>query len=138
MSWGEVFLGIIALASLTTAAVQVGVLVMASRQVRHLQRMVTRLEQDLRPVLGHLNTMGRELSRAAALAATQVERVDALVADLTRRGERALGVVESSLTAPVREGAAVLRGFKAAMEALRSRRRSRRGSRGDDEDALFI
>jgi len=138
VSWGEVFLGIIALATLTNAAVQVGVLLVVARQARSLQRLGSHIERELQPVLGHLNAMGRELSRAAALVAKQVDRADVLIGDLTRQGERALGAIGSSMTTPAREGVAVLRGFKAAIEALRSRRPSRRGSRGEDEDALFI
>jgi hypothetical protein len=138
VSWGEVFLGLIALATLTNAAVQVGVLLVASRHVRRLQHLATRLEHDLKPLLGHVNMVGRELSRAASLAAAQVERADALVADLVSRGDRALGVIEASAAVPAREGAALMRGFKAALEALRGRRSGRSGTRSEDEDALFI
>lgn len=138
MSWGEIFLGLIALATLTNAGVQVGVLLVANRRLRQLQRLGTRLEQDLKPLLGHVNTVGRELSRAASLAAAQVERADALVADLVSRGDRALGLLEASAAVPAREGAALMRGFKAAIEALRGRRPARSGTRPEDEDALFI
>jgi hypothetical protein len=138
VSWAEIFLGIIAVATLSTAVIQIGVLVAAGRLLRRLERVTDRVEQELKPIFGNLNSVAREVSRAATLAAGQVERADALVANLTHRSERALKNLESSFAAPAREGAAVLRGFQAAMEAFRTQRPNRGSGRTDDEDALFI
>ena len=92
------------------------------------------------PFFTHMNAIGREASRAAALATAQVERADALFSDLAVRIDSALNGLQSSIEAPAREGRAILSGFRAAIQALREIRysgRSRQG-RGDDEDALFI
>lgn len=137
MSWGEIFLGVIALATLVTAVVQVGVLLAAARLAKRMERLTERVEGQLQPLFAHLDAIGREASRAALVASSQVDRVDALVADLIGRFEHALDSVQSAVSTPVREGAAVAAGFRAAIEALRhSRRRSR--AKSDDDDALFI
>jgi hypothetical protein len=138
--WSEVFLGIIALATLAIAVVQIGVLVAAGRAIRRVSRLADRAEHELQPLLGHLNAIGRDASRAATLATAQVERVDVLFADLAQRFEQMLDAFQASLATPAREARAVLRGFRVALQTLREVRdnaRRRRG-RAEDEDALFI
>lgn len=134
--WGELALGVIALASLTTAIVQVALLIAASRLVRQVDMLASKIERELTPVFGHVNAIGREAARAAALATAQVERADAMFADVTRRVEHTLGSVQSTLSMPAREGRALLEGFRAALDALRQARVNR--PRSDEEDALFI
>ncbi len=132
----EVFLGIIAFATLATAIVQIGVLIAASRLARRIGRLTTQVEQEIQPLFRHLDALGQEASRTAALATAQVERADALFADLARRLEAAMGSVQHTLAAPARETAALLRGLQAALLAIRRGRTRRAGA--DDEDALFI
>jgi hypothetical protein len=136
--WAEASLVVIAIATLATAVVQIGVLVAAGRLARRVERLVDHAERELKPLFGHLNAIGQEASRAAGLAATQVERVDTLFADLARRVDEAVGALHASVAGPVRESAALLRGFQAAFNSLRRGRsgRSRQGAEG--EDALFI
>jgi hypothetical protein len=137
---GEVFLGVIAVATLAMAIVQIGVIVAAGRLARRVEELADRLEQDVKPLFGHLNAIGRDASRAAALATAQVERADQLFADVALRIDQALNSVQSSLGMPAREGRAILSGFKAALQALRDLRQNGRSrqSRSEDEDALFI
>jgi hypothetical protein len=134
----EVFLGIIAVATLVTAVIQIGVLVAAGLLARRMTRLVDRVERELTPLVGHLNEIGQNASRAAALATAQVERAESLFADLLARFESALDGVQEAVGKPAREGAAVLAGFRAAIDALRNPRRGRSRARGDDEDALFV
>jgi hypothetical protein len=134
--WGEVFLGIIAFASLLTAVMQVGALVAAARLAMRLEKVVGRIEQEIKPLAAHLDAMGRDAARMTSLAATQVERVDALFADLIGRLEDTLNAVQDVVAKPVREGAAIWAALRAMLGTLRSR--SSRASRSDDEDALFI
>jgi hypothetical protein len=136
--WTLIFLGIIALATLTTAVVQVAVLLAASRAAGRLERLAEQFEQDIRPLLGHLNAIGRDASRAASLAAAQVERADQLFADLTQRVEQTMQTIQGAVGGTAREGAAVLAGLRAALTVLRETRARRARSRADDEDALFI
>jgi hypothetical protein len=138
--WGEVFLGVIAVASLATAIVQIAVIVAAGRLARRVEALADQLEQDVKPLFGHLNAIGRDASRAAALATAQVERADRLFSDVAARIDQALNNVQTSLGLPAREGRALLSGFKAAFQALRELRQNGRSrpARSEEEEALFI
>lgn len=136
----EIFLGIIALATLFTALAQVGVAIAAGMAARRVARLAEQVERDLKPFFGHLNAIGKEASRATALAAAQVERADVLFSDVAVRVDQALNGLQDSIGGPAREGRAILSGLRAAFQALRELRQNGRGrtGRGDDEDALFI
>jgi len=139
-TWANVFLGIIAVATLTIAIVQIGVVVAAGRLARRIDTLAEQFERDVKPLFGHLDAIGRDVSRAAALATAQVERADQLFADVALRVEQGLNNVQSTLGAPAREGRALFSAFKAAVQAIRDLRRDARSrqGRGEDEDALFI
>ena len=136
--WTDVFLGVIAAATLISAIIQIGVLVAAGRLAVRLMRLADRVEREIKPVFAHLDAIGRDASRATALAAAQVERADTLFADVAFRVEQTLDGVQSAIVKPAREGAAILAGFRAALESLRDGRSERNRTRGEDDDALFI
>src|SRR5262249_38516085 len=119
---------------------QIGVVVAAGLVVRRAARFVDRVEQELKPLVGHVNAIGRDAARAAALATAQVERADKLFSDLALRVEQGLDNVQSTLGAPAREGRALMSAFRAAFQAIRELRQNgrTRQRRPDDEDALFI
>jgi len=136
----ELLLGVIAVATLAIAIAQLGVAVAAGMAARRLTKLAEKMEQELVPIFGHLNSIGQDASRAAALATAQVERADRLFADVATRIEEALATVQTTVETPAREGRALMSAFRAAFQAIRDLRhngRSRQG-RGDDEDALFI
>jgi hypothetical protein len=139
-TWADIFLGIIAVATLAMAIVQIGVIVAAGRLARRVETLAEQIERDVKPLFGHLNAIGRDASRAAALATAQVERADKLFADVAQRVELAMNNVQGTLGAPAREARAVLSAFKAAIQAIRDMRQDRgsRQRRSEDEDALFI
>ena len=137
-AWGEVFLGVIAVATLSTALVQIAVLVAAAKLASRLDHLADSVEAQLTPIFAQLNVIGREASRATSLASAQVERVDALLGDVVSRIDQTMGTVQSALSIPAREGAALVAGFRAIVETLRGGRRPKSRSRGEDEDALFI
>ena len=136
----ELFLGIIAVATLAIAIAQVGVIVAAGLAARRVSRLADMVERELRPIFGHLNAIGRDASRAAALATVQVERADRLFGDVAVRIEEALDNVQATLETPAREGRALMNAFRAAFQAIREIRENGRArqARSDDEDALFI
>jgi hypothetical protein len=136
--WVELWLGIIALATLTTAVVQVAVLVAAGRLARRLERLTARVEEELGPLFQHANAIGRDASRATALATAQVERADEVFADVARRLDETMTTLQQVVGRPAREGAALLAGLRAALAALRDLRPGRSRSRAEDEEALFI
>ena len=136
----EIFLGVIAVSTLLIAIVQVGVVVAAGVALRRLGRLVDTVEQEIKPIFGHVNTIARDASRAAALATAQVERADKLFSDVAVRVDEALNAVQASVGAPAREGRALLSAFRAAFQAIRELRQNGRSrqARGEEEDALFI
>lgn len=134
----ELFLGIIAFATAAVAVGQLCVVVITSRAARRVARLAQAVELELKPIFGHLNSIGRDASRAAALASAQVERADRLFADISMRVEDAMNNVQASIEQPAREGRAVLAAFRAAFQAILEMRRNRARPRPDDEDALFI
>ncbi len=138
--WTDVFLGIIAFATLITAVIQVAVIVTAGLAAKRMAEVVEQFQEDLKPLLGNINAIGRDAARATALATAQVERADQLFADFATRVDQTMVSVQQSMGAPAREGRALLSAFRAAFEVLREMRINPRGRQGarDDEDALFI
>jgi hypothetical protein len=137
--WTTIFLGVIAVATLTTAIVQIGVLLAAGRVAKRAERLMEMMEQEVRPILGHLNAIGNDASRAASLAAAQVERADRAFAMLVDRLEVTLNTLQTTVARPAREAAAVMAGVRTALSFLRDMRANRARARSEDhEDALFI
>jgi hypothetical protein len=138
-TWSVVFLGIIAAATLAMAIVQVGVLVAAGRLARRLGQFVDEIERDVKPILGNLNTITRDASRAVTLAVAQVERIDAVCADVIRTIDQTLSTIHSAIIKPAREGRALIMGFQAVMAAvLQFRAHRSRTNAKEEEDGLFI
>ena len=151
--WGLVFLGVIALATLVMAMIQVGVIVAAARIARQAQQAmakaqetlttaqqaVTSVREEIRPLISSASAIAEEASTAATLATAQVHKVDRLVTDLTLRIDETSTLVQQAIITPAREGLAIIAAVKAMLGALRAggdwRRRS---SRSEEEDPLFI
>jgi predicted PurR-regulated permease PerM len=135
----DVWLGIIAVAVLVMAVIQVTAIVFAMSAARRIGQVADRLEQNLNPVVSNLQTITSEAARMTTMAAAQVERADRMFADLTRRAEQVMAAVPT-LLGPAGKGLAFLNGIKAALAAIHElRRSSRRGAaHPDEEDALFI
>jgi len=138
--WSEVFLGVIAVATLAIAVAQIAVIVVAGRAAKRVADVAEQFQRDVKPLFGHLNAIGHDAARAAALAAVQVERVDQLFTDVVQRFEQTVSTVQATVIGPVREGRALVSAFKAAMQAVRELRQSGRPRQGraEEEDALFI
>jgi len=135
----NVLLGIIAVAVLVMAVIQVAAIVFAMSAARRIGQVADRLEHDLRPVVSNLQAITSEAARVTALAAMQMDRTDRLFADLSRRAEQVMAAVPT-LLGPAGKGLAFLNGIKAALAAIHELRRSSRRSPAhpDEEDALFI
>jgi hypothetical protein len=136
--WGEVFLGVIAFATLATAIVQIGVLIAAAKLAKRLDQLTGSMEEQLKPVFLHLDTIGREAARATSLAGAQVERVDRLFGETVQRLERTMDTLQHAMSIPAREGAALLAGLRAVIAGVRDGHVRRPRTKGEDEDALFI
>lgn len=123
------------------AIVQIGVIVVLVRLSRRVDAVATLVEREVGPVAERLKVVADNLQHATGLAALQVERVDRLLAAVSRRTEETLGVVQHAIVGPVREAMSVvaaIRGVAGALRALRRGESARPSSRFDEEDPLFI
>ena len=136
-TWATVFLGIIAMATLVTAILQVVVLIAAALLVKRVGRFVDVIEQDVRPIIANVGSIARDASRVASLAAAQVERADQMLSSTVRRLEDLLAHVQTLVVSTLRDGNAFMMGLRAVMAAIRAFQ-GRRRRRGEDDEALFI
>jgi hypothetical protein len=135
----ELFLGIIAAATLVMALIQVGAIVFAARLGRRVQQLMATIQEDVRPLIARATSIAEEASKTAAIASTQAQKIDTLVSDLTRRVEETSLVVQEAVVTPARETLALVAGLKAGLAALKGLRDFRgRTGRVEDEDPLFI
>ena len=134
----EIFLGVIALATLSLALVQVGVVLFAVRMEKRVQKLSALIEHDLKPLLANLTEVSQNAVRASTLAAQQVERADRLFADVANRVDETFTIVQGAIITPAREGRAIVTAVRAAIAAFRELRAARARARLEEEDALFI
>ncbi len=140
---GELFLGVIAVAVLLMAAVQVAAIWAGIRMAKRLDQIATQLDQDIKPLMANLTAISSEAARTATLAARQVERFDQVFAELTERVDQTLAVAQSFVTGPAKQGMAIFAGLSALIDSfsgLREASRRRQASRPtvDEEESLFI
>ena len=133
----EVWLGVIALAVLAMAVVQVVVGLQMLRTAKDAATSLWQFQAEVRPLIQKAHKIADDAGKVSALALTQVERVDEVMATTAMRIDDTLQIVQQSLIMPVKQGAAVMAGLKAAMAVFRARQDKGRYGR-DDEDALFI
>jgi hypothetical protein len=140
VNWSEIFLGVIAVATLIMAVIQVGAILAAARIAKQAQQTLATVQQELRPLVSKAQTVAEEASRTAAVARAQAEKMDKLLSDLAVRVDYTSGVVQDAIVRPARESMAVIAAIKATLHALRGFRdmRPRHGRHAEEEDPLFI
>lgn len=151
--WNQLFLGVIASATLIMALVQIGVIVVAAKVARQAQQAAARAQEtlataqqtivsvrdEIRPLIARANAIAEEAGKVATLATAQVYKVDRLVTDLTARVDETSTLVQQAIVTPAREGLAIIAAVKATLGALRAGADwRRRTSRSEEEDPLFI
>jgi hypothetical protein len=137
IDWQLVSLAVIAVAVAVMAVVQVGVLLTLARSARQLTEAVRQIQTEVRPLADKVHRIADDAARAAALAVTQVERVDRAILSATQRVDQTLNVVQGVLVEPVRQGAAVISAVRSALSVFRGARGDARQGR-DEEEALFV
>ena len=138
--WSGLFLGVIAVATLLMAVIQVGAIVAAMRLTRQAQQAIRSVNEDVRPLIARANAIAEEASRTVALATMQAQKIDRLVSDLSQRVDQTAGVVQEAIITPAREGMAIVAAIRAGLGALGGWRdlRPRHRRPADEEDPLFI
>jgi uncharacterized protein YoxC len=153
IDWPQVFLGVIAGATLLMALIQVGVIIVAARVAKQAQQAVARAQEtlasaqktvssvheEIRPLIAKASTIADEAAKTATLATAQIQKIDRLVSDLSTRVDETAAIVQQAIVAPAREGLAIMAAVKAGLLALRAGTDwRRRASRSEEEDPLFI
>ena len=118
----DLYLGLIALGVLVMAGIQVAAIVAVTRAARRVGEMAARFEHDVRPIVVNLQKVSEEAARASAQAAAQVDRLDALVANVARRVEDTAATVQQTILQPARDGLALLSGLKSVIASFREPR----------------
>lgn len=151
--WADVFLGVIAAATLLMALMQIAAVVVAAKLARQAQEAVRRAQatlataeqtltsvrDEVRPLLTQAAAIASDASKTAALASAQAGKIDRLVTDLVQRADQTSLVVQQAILTPAREGLALVAGLRAALGVVRDARDwRRRPSRSEEEDPLFI
>jgi hypothetical protein len=140
----EVLLGVIAVAVAIMAIVQIGAIVAGLRVARRVEQLASDIDTSVKPLIANLTTMTAEASRAATLAAAQVDRFDRAFGDVATRLDQTLATAQKFIAGPARDGMAIVAGIKAAVAAfqgLREAARRRSATRAvdhEEEESLFI
>ena len=136
----DLFLGIIALAVLVMAVIQVTAILFATRAARRLGEAVSRLEQGVQPIVANLQKVSADAARASESAAAQVERAGKLLEDVGSRLDNTLTSLQENVVAPARDAFAFMQNLKSVLAMFRSGGGAARtrSTPGDEEDALFI
>ena len=132
-----VWLAVIALSVAVMAIVQVATILVAVKYGRELARSLEEFRRDVRPVLDKAHKISEDAARVAALAATQIERLDKIMSTTAARIDETMGIVQGAIIEPVRHGAAMMAAVRAAFAVIRGFRDRDRATR-DDEEALFV
>jgi hypothetical protein len=121
-TWGVIFLGVIALASLVQAVFVIGLTLEGRRLARRLDELQTRLDREIRPGLEQVARIARNFAEVSDLAVLQVRRLDDLVEDTVEKIEEATGVVRRLVLrplGPVADVLAFLKGLRRGIAVYR-------------------
>ena len=135
--WQVILLAVIALALVGIAGAQIVVAMATLRAARQVTEAVQAMQRDVRPLIDNASRITDDAARVMALAVTQAERVDRVLADTSKRIDETLGIVQGAVVGPIRQGAAILAAVRAAVGAVRGWQGRSRAHR-DEDDALFV
>ena len=128
----DVWLGVIAVAVLVMAVAQVAVLIRLSQVAKETSTAARDLRRELTPLIEKAHRIADDAGRVSALALAQMERVDHVLSSTVRKIDDTVATVQSAIIGPVRQGAAVMAGVKAALAVFRARQDHGRYGRDDD------
>ena len=146
-TWGVVFLGAIAVATVVQAAFLVALVMAGLRLARRLDALQAQIDEQIAPALKGVERISRNAAEISDLATVQARRVDLLLADTIDKVEDTAAVVQRLVLRPLRPVAhlvAVLRGVQAGIDVfLRLERAERppsspRRGQAEDDEHLFI
>ena len=136
--WQNVWLGTMAIALAIMALIQIGLIVAAIMVAKSAMRAVGDVRKEIKPLMDKVNRMADDAAQTTAMARMQMERVDQLVRQTADRIDEVSNAVQNTIIGPLRNGAAVIAGIRAAISVFGRRRGDRGRPVREDEDALFI
>jgi predicted DNA-binding protein (UPF0278 family) len=129
-----IWLGLIAVALLVMAIVQVVTAVQIARTAREVTLTVAEIRQEMRPLIDKLSRIADDAARGTALAVAQVERIDRVLRSATQQIDDTLQTIRQAVVEPMRQGSMVMAVLKAVIAAFR--RPAHREA--EEEDPLFV
>ncbi len=147
-TWAIVFLGVIALASLTQTTMLIAVLLESRKLARRVDAVHERFEKDLRPALEGLSRISRNMAEISDLAVLEARRIDVAVADTVDRFQEMVQEIRVLVVrplGPLADIVAFIKGVQRGIAVYRqlsgheARERGTAHRQYDDEDEhLFI
>jgi hypothetical protein len=131
-------LEVMAVALVVMAIVQVTALVIVARTAKQALEAAQQMQREVRPLLEKAHRIADDAARVTALTLKQVERVDEMITSTSARVDATLGVIETSIIQPIRQGTALMAGVRTVLDLVRSWREGHRRDSREDEDGLFI
>jgi ABC-type transporter Mla subunit MlaD len=77
--------------------IQVAVIIFALRAVRQVSHAMSRLEQDMRPVMANLQAVSSDAARVSGVAAAQVATFDQLLSRVRRLLDASLSALQDTI-----------------------------------------
>jgi len=150
-SWGVLFLGVIALASVVQAGFLIGLVVYGRRLARRVDALQVRLDHEISPALENFNRVSRAAAEIADLATLQARRFDLVLADTIEKIEETTATIQQLVVRPLKPIGGIvafLKGLQRGMEVFLKyggpaappgpRLHPRRRGHGEDDEHLFI
>jgi len=150
-SWGVLFLGVIALASVVQAGFLIGLVVYGRRLAQRVDALQVRLDREISPALENFNRVSRAAAEIADLATLQARRFDLVLADTIEKIEETTTTIQQFVVRPLKPIGGIvafLKGLQRGMEVYLHYDRSgppsvprphpRRRGHGEDDEHLFI
>lgn len=147
-TWGVVFLGLIALCSLTQTVFLVRLALEGRKVAQRVDEIQERLDREIRPSLENLTRFTRNLGEVSEIVVLQMRRVDALMADTAEKIQETTSALRAAVVKPLGplfDVAAFLKGLQRGFAVYQKLRGLDRATRvngrnypaGDDEH-MFI
>jgi hypothetical protein len=150
-SWGVLFLGVIALASVVQAGFLIGLVLYGRRLAQRVDALQVRLDREISPALENFNRVSRAAAEIADLATLQARRFDLVLADTIEKVEETTATIQQFVVRPLKPIGGIvafLKGLQRGMEVffrpdgsaapLGPRPHPRRRGHGEDDEHLFI
>src|SRR5262245_50957852 len=115
----EVFLGVIAAATLIMALVQLGVVIAGIVAFKRMNEVIARVEESARPMLAHVDELVVDATESLAAVRAQLDRVERQTMHLLTSTDQAVNRVQNYLLAPAKQGIALAAGARALFGAFR-------------------